>query len=128
VYPFMNGSAGSVLIENTGTNGYVIADAARFAPYDTCTTTSVFASGHHDEPVSLRVSPNPGTGMFRLHADPDTYGHIEVYNTMGRLVRVTGPCQVNGCTIDLTQLPRGVYVLVCWTGRSVGIVKLLKLQ
>src|SRR5690606_22405303 len=33
-FPFEQGTAGSVMVETTGTNGYVLADAMQFLPTD----------------------------------------------------------------------------------------------
>lgn len=71
---------------------------------------------------SLRVYPNPGSGMFNLDlsAVSGELQSVEVYTISGQLLSSTG-VEANGNTasLDLTSEPAGVYVIKVLTSEGV---------
>lgn len=67
------------------------------------------------EPVSLfRAYPNPTAGIFTLELNQDEAGvpvTMEIYNTMGNRMMQQELSGTNLWSIDLTALPRGMYIL-----------------
>ncbi len=127
-YPFAGGNTGSVLIENNGTSGYVIADAVRFSPYDTCGTTPVSTMTPAGEDMVIRALPNPGTGIFHLQSTLAGDYALAVFNTLGRQVWSSTRTGINGQTVDLSREPDGMYLLSGQSRTGRVALKLLKQQ
>jgi hypothetical protein len=72
--------------------------------------------GIPDQPVGLVLSPNPGTDYVRL-SHLSTGSTVTLYNTLGSVV-YTAPVQ-EGETIDLTALPRGIYLVTAKSDEGV---------
>ncbi|MBK8700710.1 MAG: T9SS type A sorting domain-containing protein [Saprospiraceae bacterium] len=71
---------------------------------------------------SIKVFPNPTTGIINLYINAAELGLIEVKNSLGRTVGVYRPMPV----IDLSALPNGVYTLI-FTDKGRMKIKELKL-
>jgi photosystem II stability/assembly factor-like uncharacterized protein len=70
----------------------------------------------------VRVSPNPGNGLFVVSSELSDEFSIEVFSANGRCVaRIQ-----NGNTIDLTSFPNGIYLAVIQSGSATAIRKLVK--
>lgn len=87
------------------------------------------------EPTSewgVRLSPNPGYGLFQLEIGVAPTGtmHAEIHDATGRLLR-TLLLECNGnafqTTIDLTDVPAGVYFLRLTHGNDTGVMRLSKM-
>lgn len=72
--------------------------------------------------LDVRISPNPGTGMFYVSSESTTDFSIEVLSTTGQRVALIE----NGNEIDLTAAPKGIYVAVIRSGSSTAMQKLVK--
>lgn len=87
IYRFSAGNSGSVLVSNTGTNGFVIADAVRFSPRNHCNPISV---QNNQIPVefSLSVYPNPFNPEtnIMLSLTQSGFAEIKIYDASGREV------------------------------------------
>jgi hypothetical protein len=59
----------------------------------------------------LNVFPNPTTGLLNLSSDGFLIKNIEVLDNFGRSVFNKSFDQLNQTTIDLTNLPKGIYLL-----------------
>ncbi|GAB4495365.1 MAG: hypothetical protein OHK0019_24210 [Saprospiraceae bacterium] len=76
----------------------------------------------------LVVSPNPGSGLFRLMMQlaPATL-RAEVFDVAGRVIRTLDFAQAGGsfeAMLDLQDAPQGVYILRLTDGREWGSVRL----
>ena len=58
----------------------------------------------------VTVFPNPTTGILRIHHEEQAIRLVEVTDLLGRIQKST-ICGSNDCTIDLTDLPKGLYLL-----------------
>lgn len=76
----------------------------------------------------LTISPNPGTGLFRIamsHAP--TALRAEVFDAAGRMIRTLDFAGAGGefsATLDLQDAPQGVYILRLTDGANWGSVRL----
>ena len=59
---------------------------------------------------AVTVFPNPTTGILRIHHEEQAIRLVEVTDLLGRIQKST-ICGSNDCTIDLTDLPKGLYLL-----------------
>ena len=76
----------------------------------------------------ISVSPNPGSGLFRLLVKnaPDAL-HAEVLDATGRSLRAVDFAPNGGSfttLLDLTDLPQGIYALRLTDGRHSGALRL----
>ncbi|MBS4056818.1 MAG: PKD domain-containing protein [Bacteroidales bacterium] len=80
--------------------------------------------------AALSAFPNPSNGNFRIFVQSDEVsGKLSVYNQLGKQVVYNGQVQLQQpVSIDLTQQPAGIYLLVVETpsGLISGKVSLLK--
>jgi hypothetical protein len=65
VYNFQAGTAGNLLLSNTGVNGYVIADAAMWSPVDQPPAVRI----HSPVPEAIRGHSEPATLVFTREGD-----------------------------------------------------------
>lgn len=85
-----------------------------------------------EDPFSIRVCPNPSTGMYTLNIEGDTerlrgLNQLAVYSTGGRLVTEQGFHAAQApLPIDLTREPDGTYILVLSTAVGRYTEKLIK--
>jgi hypothetical protein len=79
-------------------------------------------------PGSIKVVPNPGTGIFSIHTDSDlqTIGTIKVmvYDLSGRMLRLT-EIPIGSNTLDLTTLSNGAYTIRIMHNGSIYVQKLI---
>ena len=66
---------------------------------------------------SLNIHPNPTTGVFTVQG---ATGKIEVYDLFGRKV-----VESDQQTIDLSQQPKGIYMVRIATGQGITIKKVV---
>lgn len=71
---------------------------------------------------TLSVSPNPGTGIFRLNLVSEAV--VKVFDATGKMLqsRVLQP----GLELDVTTLPPGVYILTAQQGATISSGKIVK--
>lgn len=71
--------------------------------------TSVFPAATTEwNPMAIRISPNPGSGLFTLDGLPAGYSVARVFDLNGRLIRSTA---VSGKRIDLSGTQPGCYII-----------------
>jgi len=60
----------------------------------------------------LRISPNPGTGLFRITSSHIKKGELFLYNNMGMEIKRTNCSFINGsCLLHAENLANGMYLL-----------------
>lgn len=69
----------------------------------------------------LLISPNPVRETLHVHFEEDLSIQIKVYSMRGELI-LSG----DGCSLDVSSLANGIYLLVCQKGDKTMIGKFLK--
>ena len=95
VHPFTEGTNGSLLLSNTGVNGYVIADAAMWTPVGFLPTVQIFTP----VPGAMRGDATPAAFVFTR--DGETTAALEVF------YRISGSADPSG----LSPQPTGSIVI-----------------
>ena len=70
----------------------------------------------------VKLYPNPVESLFTLQA-PTTLGEVRIFTIDGQLVKVVGNCTDSTTTINVAELPQGVYI-VSTLGKLMKIIKL----
>lgn len=87
MYNFNQGNGSSVVISNTGANGYVIADAVKFSPRVNCNPIGII---QNSMPVNfkLNVFPNPFNPSceFSFNLSRNASVKINIFDVTGKLV------------------------------------------
>ena len=67
--------------------------------------------------VDATISPNPASESFRVSFEPTPISTVDLYDINGRLVSRDdlGQLEVSEHTVNVSQLPAGVYILVMET-------------
>lgn len=77
----------------------------------------------------IKVYPNPTTGLFLLEL-PETYealiSNIEIYSMMGELVQQTTLIGERSYQFNLSDRPRGIYILRVLQGESLYMEKVIR--
>lgn len=60
---------------------------------------------------TMNIYPNPSSGLITLHAEDQLIQQIRVYNLLGQIVYEQGGNKYTTQEIDLSHLPKGVYML-----------------
>ena len=71
----------------------------------------------------FQVQPNPSSGQFTIIAETEL-GQVSIYNTLGEKIRevsLTG----KEAKIDLSDCPKGVYLVHVRTGAQLAIRKIV---
>jgi len=89
-----------------------------------CTFSGIDAS----ELVDLVLYPNPGNGIYFLHAPPGLQLHsLSVVGSSGKIIRSFDvPGQESIFTFDLSDVPNGIYMLRCLSDKGLVCRKLVK--
>lgn len=75
--------------------------------------------------LQLKIFPNPSIGMFYIDSFNYTVVSWQVFDLAGRIVRSNNE-QMTTAVVDITDLPRGVYLLKAYTPGAVLSQKLIK--
>jgi hypothetical protein len=92
------------------------------------TITSTVGVVEIENTLSLRIYPNPTTGLLTIENGKLTIGNIRIYDMYGRMVE-TGhalPSQDVRTTIDISHLPSGSYLLKIETEQGTATTKVIK--
>ncbi|MEK7951375.1 FAD-dependent oxidoreductase [Luteolibacter soli] len=84
VFNFTAGTTGNLLLTNTGTNGYVVADAAMWTPVGALTTVQIFSP----VPGTTRGDSVPGSVVFSR--DGDIASALQVFYQMSGSAGASG--------------------------------------
>ena len=76
-------------------------------------------SGINDVGLLLGISPNPSNGVFSLTSDIQQGGVIGVYTITGAKVFTSKVSSLNRTTIDISQQPKGIYIVKVNNSRGV---------
>jgi hypothetical protein len=74
---------------------------------------------------SIRVFPNPGSGVYTLQVTDGSHKIIEVADITGKVIyfsRLTG----QSGTVDISSNPAGIYLLKITSGDTIKVVRLVK--
>jgi len=87
IYRFSSGNFGSVTISNTGTNGFVVADAVRFSKINYCDPIGI-VNNHIPAEFSVSVYPNPFNPEtnIKFNIPKASYVKLVIYDLLGREV------------------------------------------
>lgn len=127
VFNFAAGTTGNVKIDNTGTSGFVVADAVRFSTPVTCdSVVSSIPPGLLNE-AWIKVHPNPASGVFRIEtAQSIGHGVIVIYNLQGEKIEESPSQEITNSIIDISQEPTGVYLLTVRTEKGMITSRIVK--
>lgn len=90
----------------------------------TLSDLSALSTGASHHLVQVRVSPNPGTGMFFIAMDGQEAAHLELFDSLGKMVLQR---RMNGTTVvDLSAFSNGIYVATIQVGGQSGSKILVK--
>ena len=80
---------------------------------------SVFGSVSENENSSLTIYPNPSNGQFQIESDQgQIIEKIQIHSTDGRLVYTSKKVNASKTTLNIPNLPRGIYYLKANFGSS----------
>jgi ELWxxDGT repeat protein len=82
----------------------------------------------HTYGISLAVFPNPGNGQFTVSGFESQVLRYELYSVSGEKIRAAdNPYTPGGVlSLDLQNIPSGIYLLNCFTPEQLHTVKLVK--
>lgn len=116
----------TLFVNGTTACGDSASDTAQFV------VNIVDCTGFEDlsDQVNINISPNPGNGLFLLHASglPENELYIDVLDARGRLVRSSSEKNVSADLvreIDLQALENGLYFVRVRSGDSQKTTKLI---
>ncbi|MBF00976.1 T9SS type A sorting domain-containing protein [Flavobacterium coralii] len=84
------------------------------------TTFETLSSGIHTKDNSIKLYPNPATGIVTITAATEIES-VEMYDMQGRLLQVT-----QTSTVDITQRQSGIYFVKVTTKKGTNVQKLAK--
>lgn len=84
------------------------------------TTFETLSSGIRTKDNSIKLYPNPATGIVTITAGTDIES-VEMYDMQGRLLQVS-----HTATLDITQRQSGVYFVKATTEKGSSVEKLVK--
>jgi hypothetical protein len=76
------------------------------------------AGGGGQQPVSLRVWPNPCTDVLTVELASPAGASVSLFDLSGREVLASGMTPGQSLELDLSGLPGGMYTIVCSTASS----------
>jgi len=68
------------------------------------------------------VYPNPTTGLINVAIEGDFISSVRLFDMFGRYVRESGNVGTTMTTMDLTEVPSGIYLLVTQTAKGNRLV------
>jgi hypothetical protein len=99
--------------------------------YSRCVRTISVTSSPDDNnptPQLFRVYPNPVNGLCRASFDKlYNSSQVRLFNLKGALVRQINSEKAYNIELDVSDLPRGIYLIQATADRSVSTAKLVKL-
>lgn len=75
--------------------------------------------------LSFEAFPNPTTGMVNLRFEEYTNATIKVFNSSGHEVFVGTNAEANSQTVDLSNVPSGIYMLQVSSGDAINFEKII---
>ena len=70
-----------------------------------------FKKGIVTNPNVMIVSPNPNNGEFMLNFNNEVSGNIEIYDELGKLIKVEKVVKITKYTVNLGVVKQGVYLI-----------------
>jgi hypothetical protein len=78
------------------------------------------------EKLDLRIIPNPASRLIKINSTEQLLGaEVKVFNSLGELV-LASTIQTTHYTLDVSEIPNGVYFVEVKTKTTSGITKLVK--
>ena len=74
--------------------------------------------------ISVRVIPNPSTGVYNVSVESDEEKTVRVFNSLGQLT-YSEKTTAKNFSIDLSQNSRGIYMLQIESKNGKAITKLV---
>lgn len=95
-----------------------------------CIDTMLFLFGNSTgiiEPQNPKVQiwPNPATDVLYIESGNEKIDHIILYNSNGQLLQDISTSEISKISLDITQLPAGLYFIQVITSKRQAIKKLL---
>ncbi|MCF6365682.1 MAG: T9SS type A sorting domain-containing protein [Bacteroidales bacterium] len=75
---------------------------------------------------NFRIYPNPNSGKFNIEKNDNTAFNIEISDLYGKLIYFEENISENNKTINLLNVPAGIYFLKITSGKSKRTIKIVK--
>jgi hypothetical protein len=72
---------------------------------------------------AITIHPNPATNQITINSGREQIDHFSIIDNLGRVVLEKGCVKANHTTIDVSKLPRGIYILVIITDSRERCIK-----
>jgi hypothetical protein len=82
------------------------------------------SADNYQTEVSIRLSPNPSSGIFYIGFEEEGNKKISIYDALGRLMIGRNTAEKN-LTIDMQAMPKGLYILLIETTNGRAVKKLI---
>lgn len=80
-----------------------------------------------DGSLTIKISPNPATDQLQVDTGSDEEDlHVRLFNSFGQLVIPTRQAKGNQLSIDVADLPAGVYILQILKGTNISSFRVIK--
>ncbi|MBL7998434.1 MAG: T9SS type A sorting domain-containing protein, partial [Candidatus Kapabacteria bacterium] len=76
--------------------------------------------------ATLRIIPNPTTGIFTIDVPIDEHATIEIFDTRGMKLFSQAQSYQSKSRVDITSYPPGMYVVVLTVGEQRYFEKVIK--
>ncbi len=113
------------LTDGTPETSFEITDIQEFGDHLTFTVRFLNTGIDEHDRSNLTVYPNPATDL--IHVMGAAIQNVELYNAMGQLVLTEENPSTDRCTISISSLPAGIYVMyVTQSDGGVCVKKVVK--
>lgn len=91
------------------------------------TVTKVAVGTSEPNALAIQIAPNPTTGKITVStADRRLFDRVQVFDALGKLVKIIEYQKVGTCEIDLAGLPAGVYEVTIVSGKTMATQTVVK--
>ena len=115
---------------STNTNGYGPCGEYQYGNYNDFTLNVIGPVGMasiDDQLTDVSAWPNPVIDVVTIRtANSDQLQQIDIWSSDGRMIRQITSFPIDQISVDLSELPTGVYHLSCWTENGTRIIPVLK--
>lgn len=94
-----------------------------------CTCKGEKSSQIHDlQPINLSVMPNPSEDKIQLKGNINEKVYVSITDVNGKVVSTTEPILLSQASIDVSQLPQGMYFIIINSTKAFGSQRFIKIN